>query len=55
MSNIFAIRGTITKENWPEANKLPDFMEFSQMAPKDLGKTFPMMSKQAVDLLEKML
>jgi len=55
LSKIFAIRGTITKENWPEANKCPDFMEFSFTSPKDLSKVFPMMTPMAVDLLDKLL
>jgi len=28
LSKIFAIRGSVTEENWPDASKLPDFMEF---------------------------
>ena len=52
---IFSLRGTVTNENWPEAMKLPDFMEFSIKNPQDLSKMFPMMSSQGFDLLEKML
>ena len=45
----------MTNENWPEAMKLPDFMEFSIKNPQDLSKLFPMISPQGFDLLEKML
>ena len=31
LSKIFAVRGSITKENWPQAHKLPDFIEFAKI------------------------
>ena len=55
LSRIFSLRGTITNENWPEARSLPDFIEFSKCPPRDFKKVFPMMSPNAVDLLDKML
>ena len=55
LSKVFALRGSITEQNWPEANKLPDFMEFSRSEPEDLSKVFPMMTKEGLNLMEKML
>lgn len=55
LSKIFAVRGTATNESWPEAMKLPDFMEFSAIPPRDLSAVLPMMGPKALDLLEQML
>ena len=33
LGKIFEIRGTPNDENWPDANKLPYFMEFEHMKP----------------------
>jgi cyclin-dependent kinase 7 len=55
LSKIFSVRGTPTKENWPNVTKLPDYLEFSQMKPADLSKIFPMMSSQGLDLLDQCL
>jgi cyclin-dependent kinase 7 len=46
------VRGTPTKENWPNVTTLPDYLEFSQMKPAELNKIFPMMSAQGLDLLD---
>jgi hypothetical protein len=36
LQKIFSLRGTVTNENWPEAMKLPDFMEFSVKNPQEI-------------------
>lgn len=55
LQKIFAVRGTPTKENWPDVEKLPDYIEFKKIEPAKLSSIFPMMSPQAIDLLDKCL
>ena len=55
LAQIFALRGTVTKDNWPEADQLPDYIEFSPQSGKDLSSVFTMMSEQGIDLLDKLL
>ena len=45
LTQIFTLRGTRTKENWPEADHLPQFKNFSHKEPQDLERVFPMISK----------
>mgnify|MGYP006119736171 FL=1 len=55
LQKVFAVRGTPTDESWPEAAKLPDYVEFSQVEPADMSSLFPNMTPHALDLLDKML
>jgi len=49
------VRGSANSTNWPGVDQLPDYLEFSATQPQDLEGLFPMMSSQAIDLLDKML
>jgi serine/threonine protein kinase len=49
------VRGTPTKANWPDVEKLKDYIEFKPSAPRDLAEVFPMMSKEGLTLLDKLL
>lgn len=55
MSKIFAIRGSPTKQNWPDVDQLPDYIDFQARDPVSLKTLFPMMSDNALDLMDKML
>ena len=55
LQKIFAVRGTPTKQNWPDVEKMPDYLEFKKLEPADLKSIFPMMTPQAIDLLDKCL
>lgn len=55
LSRIFELRGSPTRENFPEAFNLPYFFEFEPQEPKILEKVFPSASQEALELLERML
>lgn len=42
-------------KDWPEAESLPDFMEFSEVTPPELHTVFPEMCEQGLDLISKLL
>lgn len=52
LGKIFAIRGTPSQQNWLEAKKLPDYMEFTKTEPKDMTDLFPMMSSEGHKLID---
>ena len=58
LQRIFALLGTITRENWPEYYKLPQQMKFTRVERTDLSTVFQMTMKEnspAIELLEAML
>lgn len=52
LQRIFTIRGTPTQNNWLEAKKLPDYMEFSKTEPTPVADLFPMMSPEGQKLID---
>ena len=52
---IFALRGNPTEKSWPDAFKLKDFKEFSSCSAQKLNTIFPSLSKNGIDLLDKLL
>jgi len=55
LGKIFEIRGSPNNENWPDANKLPYFMEFEHIKPVALKNLMPDAPEEAIDLMEQML
>ena len=55
MSKIFGIRGGPTKDNWPDADKLPHFLRFEESIGFPLGKILDSASREAVSIIDEML
>ena len=49
------MRGTIDLQDWPEAESLPDYMEFSEVNRPELASVFPSACEDAIDLIDKLL
>lgn len=55
LSKIFQARGTPTKENWPDHDSLPAYVEFAQTPSPDQRMIFSACSDPGLDLLNGML
>lgn len=55
LSKIFGIRGSPTKETWPDADKLPITFQFEETLGYPLSKILTNASVKAVELIEDML
>lgn len=55
LEKIFALRGTPTEESWPGVVDLPTYIPFEPMNKVPLEKRLPNVSKEGLDLLEKLL
>jgi serine/threonine protein kinase len=57
LAMVMALRGTPTKDSWPEAVSLPDYgkIRFSPATSKPLVSVIPRASDAALDLLDRML
>eukprot|EP01069_Polyplicarium_translucidae_P012906 Polyplicarium_translucidae@DN633_c0_g1_i2.p1 len=55
LARIFALLGSPSEANWPAAQHLPRFFEFSHCLPQDLRTAFPHASDAALDFLRRLL
>lgn len=55
LGRIFSILGTPTKETWPGATELPNYVEFDKTEPEEFEMIFQAVDKNLVDLLSKLL
>jgi cyclin-dependent kinase 7 len=56
LSRIFALLGTPTVSDWPGVTSLPNFTEFSPVAPTPFNQLFPdIQDLNCLDLLSSML
>lgn len=55
LSRVFSLRGTPTDESWPAVSKLPDYIQFKEVAPVPLPTRFPAASPAALRLLGDLL
>ncbi|KAI0565767.1 Cyclin-dependent kinase D-3 CDKD-3 [Gracilaria domingensis] len=55
LSKIFQARGTPTKEDWPDHDTLPAFLQFKDTPPPDQRQFFVAASPVALDLMNEML
>lgn len=55
LSKIFQARGTPTKEDWPDHDLLPAFVQFKETPPPDQRQFFLAASPEGLDLMNKML
>lgn len=55
LTKIFEICGSPNDQNWPDANKLPFYMEFETISPVSFKSLMPNAPEEAIDLLEQML
>ena len=55
LSKIFGIRGGPTKENWPDADKLPHYLRFEASIGFPLSKILDNASTEAIEIINEML
>jgi cyclin-dependent kinase 7 len=55
LGRIFKTLGTPSKENWPGADELPYFVEYTHMVSPDLQSIFPDATPESLQLLSQLL
>mmetsp|Transcript_25929 Transcript_25929/g.25185 ORF Transcript_25929/g.25185 Transcript_25929/m.25185 type:complete len:216 (-) Transcript_25929:51-698(-) len=55
LAKIFTVRGTPNPEVWKGVDELPNYLEFTIKAPRNLKDIFQFASPTCLDLLDKML
>lgn len=55
LGRIFSVTGTPSDATWPDASRLPDFLQYEPCPPQPLGPLVPSAAPAAVALLQRLL